>query len=238
MAKTPDLSHEPTVAALCVAMMILSVLAVILRVWSRLTSKKQRFWWDDWFAITSLVCVHLINTLQPNQVTDLCEKPLVLATLSLIFLSLSTGFGHPESQVGTEKLALAIKYDYIQAFTYHLGITMPKYSALFFYVRLFGFTGNSGLFKANILIAAVLVTGWLLCAFPLSAFQCTRVWNVWLPLIPGHCYKSYTWFLGVALFSVIIDFYIMLVPLPILWSLHAGRRRKTRLIGFFFCAYW
>ena len=57
MAVSPEPSRGPGLAALCIVMIVLSTLAVILRIWSRLTSKKQRFWWDDWCAIMSLVCV-------------------------------------------------------------------------------------------------------------------------------------------------------------------------------------
>ena len=90
----------------------------------------------------------------------------------------------------------------------------------------------------NILAAAGLVTVWFLLALPFAIFQCAPVRKVWLPLIPGHCVNTSSWFLGIATVSVIIDIYIMLLPLPILWSLHVGRKRKLILIGFFICAYW
>ena len=56
MASIPDANRGPGFAALSIVMIILPTIAVTLRVWSRLTVKNQRFWWDDWFAIVSLVC--------------------------------------------------------------------------------------------------------------------------------------------------------------------------------------
>ena len=55
MAASPDQSRGPKLTVFCIVMMVLSILAVILRIWSRATSKRQRFWWDDWCAIASLV---------------------------------------------------------------------------------------------------------------------------------------------------------------------------------------
>lgn len=54
----------------------------------------------------------------------------------------------------------------------------------------------------------------------------------------GRCLNTNRWFLGSTISSVIIDVYIMFLPLPVLWTLHTGRARKVVLTGFFFCAYW
>ena len=45
MAGSPDSTRGPGLTALCIVMIILSIFAVTLRVWSRLLSKNQRFWW-------------------------------------------------------------------------------------------------------------------------------------------------------------------------------------------------
>ena len=57
MVSMPDPNRGPGLQALLIVMIVLPTIAVVLRVWSRLTLKGQRFWWDDWFAIASLVCV-------------------------------------------------------------------------------------------------------------------------------------------------------------------------------------
>ena len=55
MASIPGPDHGPKVVALSIVMIVLPTIALALRIWSRLP-KNQRFWWDDWFAIASLVC--------------------------------------------------------------------------------------------------------------------------------------------------------------------------------------
>ena len=64
MAVSPDPNRGLGLTAFCIVMMILSILAVVLRIWSRLISKKLKFWWDDWCAIASLVCVQTIRSLE------------------------------------------------------------------------------------------------------------------------------------------------------------------------------
>lgn len=61
--------------ALCIFMMIVSTLAVILRVWSRLTQKEQNFWWDDWCAIASLVCVQTTQSYLMSRSTNAPVAP-------------------------------------------------------------------------------------------------------------------------------------------------------------------
>lgn len=57
MTSLPDPNRGPEITALAIVMMILPTIAVALRVWSKITPKSQNLWWDDWFAIASLVCV-------------------------------------------------------------------------------------------------------------------------------------------------------------------------------------
>ena len=168
----------------------------------------------------------------------MCLKPLALTAISTILALVPAGLGQHRSQIDPQKYPLLLKYVYIHEILYPLGITMPKYSALLFYVRVFGIKSTSGLFRKSVLVAVGLVTLCPLIAVPTEAIQCTPVRKVWTPLISGHCINIFYWSEGITIVSVITDFYIMVLPVPILWNLHSGRKRKLILIGFFFCAYW
>ena len=164
-------------------------------------------------------------------------KPFLLGILSVTLAWVSIGLGHHASQVSHENIVLGFKYRYAIGNLYHFGITLPKYSAICFYVRVFTWRSSS-LFRINTLIVAGLVTAWLLFAVPSTVFQCTPIRKGWLPLTPGRCLDANQWFLGSTISSVVIDVYIMLLPIPVLWNLHTGYARKMVLTGFFFCAYW
>ena len=45
----------PEINGYGIAMIVLSIIAVALRFWSRYLAKKAGFWWDDWFALAALV---------------------------------------------------------------------------------------------------------------------------------------------------------------------------------------
>lgn len=78
MASIPDPDRGSQIVAVSIVMTILSAMAVTLRVWSRLISKNNRFWWDDWLAIASLVCFagYLYHQLRSSRLTDLSKALL------------------------------------------------------------------------------------------------------------------------------------------------------------------
>ena len=152
--------------------------------------------------------------------------------LSIVLRWVPDGLGRHISQLSPEKAALGIKYLFVAVLFFDLGISLPKYSAILFYMRTLRL--DSTLYRINVRIVLGLVTAWILVTISSTLFQC----KVWIPWIPGQGINLYHWFLGSATASVLIDFYITLLPLPILWTLHLGRSRKIVLIGFFFCAYW
>ena len=160
----------------------------------------------------------------------------MLVTLSTVLQWVTDGLGRHINRLSPEKAALGIKYLFVAILFFDLGISLPKYSAILFYKRLLRL--DSTLYRINVRIVLGLVTAWIILAFFSSLFQCTPIRKVWIPATPGHCINLNHWFVGSATASVLIDSYIMLLPLPVLWKLHVGRSRKIVLTGFFFCAYW
>lgn len=161
----------------------------------------------------------------------------MLAPIFFILGPFSAGLRHYRSQFDPEVYPLLLKYHYIGEILYTIGITMPKYSALLFYVRVFGIKSISSFLRKNVLVAVGLVTLFPLFALPSAAIQCIPIRKAWAPFIPGHCIAFPPWSLIITIANVLLDFYIMILPIPTLWSLHVGRKRKMILIGLFFCAY-
>ena len=160
----------------------------------------------------------------------------MLAVISIGLLWVSYGLGYHTSQLAPNQFALSFKYYFAIVNLSALGISLPKYSAVFFYIRVLKM--QSMLYRIAIYIALVLVTAWFLFATLSEVFQCNPMRKAWLRLVPGHCKDMHDRLVGSSIASVIINLYIMLLPIPILWTLHTGRSRKIVLTGFFFCAYW
>lgn len=55
MAATSADNKGPRVVAAAVSVIVIQVVVVILRFWSRAILVRARFWWDDWMVLAALV---------------------------------------------------------------------------------------------------------------------------------------------------------------------------------------
>ena len=127
------------------------------------------------------------------------------------------------------------KHLYVAIFFFDSSISLPKLSAIFFYARVF--RSNNRQFRINLWIAGALVVGWIVAALFSTAFQCTPIEKAWNPMLPGYCINTYIWYLATAALSVVIDFYILLLPVPMIWTLKTSLRRRIYLLAAFFLTY-
>lgn len=124
---------------------------------------------------------------------------------------------------------------YIAIFFFDSSISFPKLSAIFFYARIF--PKHNKLFRINLWIVGSLGVGWIVSALLSTVFQCTPIERAWNPALPGHCINDFAWYTSTAAISLAIDFYILLLPVPMIWGLSASLRRRIYLLGAFFLAY-
>ena len=148
----------------------------------------------------------------------------------------STGYGLHVTQLSDEQLRLTLTDIYAGLILSVFYITLPKYSILFFYARLF--KKHSRSFSVSMYVMGAFVTAWMLYAISFLMVQCSPIRKNWLPGASGRCLHPYRWHLAVSIWCVIMDFFIMLLPLPTLWKLNTGRKRKLRLTVLFVCGYW
>lgn len=113
------------------------------------------------------------------------------------------------------------------AFLYDACISLPKFSALFFYHRIFQKTSKG--FHRTLWIVGSFNAAWLMSAWLSDLLQCTPIEKAWESSIDGHCIPQWNWFLGTALTSMIIDVIILLMPLPMLWRLQMSTLRKLMI---------
>ena len=64
-------------------------------------------------------------------------------------------------------------------------------------------------------------------------FICIPVQKDWDPRLPGQCLPSGVAGSVTAIFNVITDLYILILPLPFLWSLQMALHKKIRLMILF-----
>lgn len=109
-------------------------------------------------------------------------------------------------------------------------IAVLKISFLLFFERVF-FPNQTlkYLTRCGMTIISLVYTG----IFFKSLYQCRPIQKSFQPLLPGKCDTFYVMPYLSGVFNMISDFYILLLPLPFIWSLKMNLRRKIRVMAVF-----
>ena len=78
----------------------------------------------------------------------------------------------------------------------------------------------------------------MLVAVPTIIWSCTPVRKSWQPHEEGHCINYYAQCLAVALFDVLLDLLILLLPMPQVFRLQMKLSRKLLTAAVFASGYW
>ncbi|CAJ2512712.1 Uu.00g008310.m01.CDS01 [Anthostomella pinea] len=178
-------------------------------------------------------CPGGLTTDLPTWTSD--SEPFIIAETALIFWWIDLGLGKHAITVPPADLAEGPKIIFIAAFLYDCNIALPKFSALFFYRRIFERT--SRWLTVTLWTVAAMNAGWLFSAWISTIFQCTPVNAAWETVPESTCISQWTWFLGTAIPSIVIDFLILIIPLPMLWGLQASASRRIMVGAVFICGY-
>lgn len=131
------------------------------------------------------------------------------------------------------------KFIYAGNFPYLVIISMTKTSILLFYLRLFGTPGTRPGFRKLLYVTQALVVIWFIGSLIPGIFRCHPVADFWDPLVVGapdvrhYCTNTNTYYLASSAFNVALDFWILVLPLSIVWTLQLRGRRKLGLSAIF-----
>ena len=78
----------------------------------------------------------------------------------------------------------------------------------------------------------------MLYAVPTNIWSCTPIERFWHPQLPGHCIDYYSQSLIVATWDVVLDFVILVLPMPKVFRLRLGLGRKLLTATAFLAGYW
>ncbi|KAI0378203.1 hypothetical protein F5Y04DRAFT_262681 [Hypomontagnella monticulosa] len=222
MADSDDLG--PGLRAFIIVMIIITVVSLALRFWSRnLTPSAarvqfHRFWWDDWVALIAAA--------------------ILLSQLAIELVMIEdAGFGRHMETLSLEEQKLFFKLLYVGDFIYDTALVLTKLSGLLFLSRIFPRHANSRLFNGALYATYGLNASWLIGAYFGTIFLCDPVEKGWDPFLEGECGLTTNLFLGSAIPSVVIDLIIMILPLPKIWGLRTTAGKKVGLIAIFILGY-
>ncbi|GAW22663.1 hypothetical protein ANO14919_122050 [Xylariales sp. No.14919] len=206
---------QPNLIALCVATLVFATLALSLRFWSNCVTPSYKWWWDDFFAAITL--------------------PFIISETALLLWLIHLGLGRHVAAVPPANLAKGPMIIFIINLLYYPNISLPKFSVLFFYGRVFQRTSKWLTFA----LWAVGITnaGWLLTGWTVTIFRCTPINATWEAVPESTCVSTWDWFLGSAIPNLLIDIVILTLPLPMLWGLQATAFRRIMTVIVFIFGY-
>lgn len=120
--------------------------------------------------------------------------------------------------------------DFANQLIYHPILALTKLSILSLYHRL----SVSGSFRVwvNIMIGANIAL--TVSIFFADLLQCTPIAFTWDSTVPGgKCMDQKAFFIGSAALNIASDFAVLLLPIPMVWSLKINIRKKIALISLF-----
>ncbi|MCJ1382737.1 hypothetical protein MMC17_005850 [Xylographa soralifera] len=203
-------------AALCAVFVGVNCIIIPLRFYARYKQGADTFQVDDWTVLCSLlehhhvagIAYHLLGYPTP-------KNPEVLDKALEEF----------------EKLLLVLATFCV------LTIGFTKISALFFFRRIFCSRTPSGTFHWATVISIVAQSGWIVAFGVLNFFDCSPIRAMWTPSIKlQSCQRDYAILPGLAISDVIMDCWIVILPIPKIWSIKTSIRRRFAIMGVFLFA--
>ncbi|KZF23478.1 hypothetical protein L228DRAFT_238042 [Xylona heveae TC161] len=201
----------PHVVAAVIALLVIATISVGLRFGTRFAAKQQ-LKWDDLLIVLALA--------------------FAFGTGILSILACHYGIGKHiyNPAVNIEKV---LKVLWAYEFLYGAVIPSTKMSIIMFYHRIFPVKSVT----ITLSICAFLVIGWWIAIWVTAIVQCiphSYFWEQYLnPMAKGRCINTYAFFLANGGLSVVTDFIILTVPLPMVWKLQMPTAQKLAVTGIF-----
>ena len=120
-------------------------------------------------------------------------------------------------------------YSYAYETVYTVAVALAKYSILLFYSRIF----TERTFKIALRITFALVTAWFIAVEITVLAECQPITSLWNFSEKGHCIDLNRFFLGAGIANVLLNTVILLLPLPMIWTLEIEKKHKLALSGVF-----
>jgi len=218
-------THE--VIALSVALPIISIIIVALRFLTR-RMQNVKLGIDDWLIVNGLVflvamaiCM-LIGTRNGAMGSPTPPPPANLTPEEQEFYT-------DPSTTFTEKLEFPFQIFMMIAYA------SIKISLLAFYRRIFVVSKNNA-FDIIVKVSATVVFLWTLAFIFIIIFDCgTAIWANWGAVTAQlqFCAIGFTSEYGLAISDFLVDVFIFVLPLPVIWRLQLSMQKKIAVSGIF-----
>lgn len=198
-----------------IALIVVSTTFVSLRLLSRKIAHAG-YWWDDVLVVVALL--------------------IALATPAInIYAVKHTGFGKHIYRVD-DRAQHDSTETYRMLWTFQIFFVLAtgtiKLCTLTFYRRIFASNG----FRHVLFGLSTVVVSFTLGVLMLTIFQCMPIHKFWDTDQPGHCINPLNNLLITGSINTVLDFIVVLLPVPLLWQLRTTVQQKCVLTCIFISA--
>lgn len=121
---------------------------------------------------------------------------------------------------------------YANVLVFPIAICIIQLSILLFYVRVF--TLRDARFKIALLVCAGLSVGVCVSQVFPTIFQCSPIAYSWdKAIVGGHCINVHVMWIAQDILFLVLDIYVVVLPLPMIWNLQITRPEKIAVSGMF-----
>ena len=108
-------------------------------------------------------------------------------------------------------------------------VSLTKVSILIFYLRI----NPTSKYRYQVFFVLFFTIGSMIALCFALIFECHPIAKFWNPLVEGECVDVPGLYLANGILNVVADFLVLLVPIPMLVTLHVSTRHKVILAGVF-----
>ncbi|KAL4861977.1 hypothetical protein BDV12DRAFT_56768 [Aspergillus spectabilis] len=189
-----------------------SLVFVALRIYTRLAVTKPGLGWDDWSTILLACCTVPVN-------------------VGSILLGIA-GLGKDIWMLEFDKITRILYLFYIQELIYIFCVSLTKICLLLFYLRIF----PSDRMRSIIKVSCAATLCYCIAFMFALAFQCSPVsynWNGWDGEHEGSCVEKNTLVVTAAAVNIVLDAWVIAMPIPKVLRLQASITTKLQVIFMF-----
>lgn len=115
---------------------------------------------------------------------------------------------------------------------YMVALGLTKVAMLLLYLKVF--PGQT--FRRICFVMVAICLAYIPATALATAFNCTPVsynWTGWTGQTEGHCFSFNTFAWAQSSINIVLDLTIILLPIPQLWRLNMGRKKRIQLVLMF-----
>ncbi|KAI1390770.1 uncharacterized protein F4822DRAFT_426615 [Hypoxylon trugodes] len=188
----------------------ISTIVVTGRSWIRFGMIKKGGW-DDYMSIGALICI--------------------IGYLACLYLGKTNGMGSPMSTLSIVEMETLLQITFAIEIVYYSVLTCIKMSIVFMYARF----AVSTTFKKLCMATNTLLVVFFIVCIGVVVGQCRPLEKAWdvTRLVEGSCIDTTAFFYFTSIFGILLDVWIIVLPIPTLKHLQISTRSRHVLYGVF-----